>query len=122
MSTKIGFIGVGIMGKPMAAHLAAAGNEVLTFSRSNAAVDGCTSAKSIAELTSKSDVIILMLPDTPDVEKVLFDDTAAVRRAIGEEFPDGCDVWQAERFVGRFHRAAGPHPTVPGEPAVPAEA
>jgi 2-hydroxy-3-oxopropionate reductase len=74
MSTKIGFIGVGIMGKPMAAHLAKAGNSVLTYSRSNAAVDGCTSAGSIAELTRASDVIILMLPDTPDVDSVLFGD------------------------------------------------
>ena len=74
MATKIGFIGVGIMGKPMAQHLARGGHSVLTFSRSNAAVDGCTSASSIAELTRASDVIILMLPDTPDVEKALFGD------------------------------------------------
>jgi 2-hydroxy-3-oxopropionate reductase len=72
MSTKIGFIGVGIMGKPMAGHLANGGHTVLTFSRSNAAVEGCTPAKSIAELTAASDVIILMLPDTPDVAAVLF--------------------------------------------------
>ena len=72
MATKIGFIGVGIMGKPMAGHLANGGHSVLTFSRSNAAVEGCTSAKSIAELTAASDVIVLMLPDTPDVAAVLF--------------------------------------------------
>lgn len=70
--TNIGFIGTGIMGKPMAGHLAKGGHAVLTFSRSNTAVEGCTAAKSIAELTSKSDVIILMLPDTPDVQQVLF--------------------------------------------------
>jgi 2-hydroxy-3-oxopropionate reductase len=72
MSTKIGFIGVGIMGKPMAGHLAKGGHAVLTFSRSNAAVEGCTPAKSIAALTAASDVIVLMLPDTPDVAAVLF--------------------------------------------------
>jgi 2-hydroxy-3-oxopropionate reductase len=72
MSTKIGFIGTGIMGRPMAGHLAKGGHDVLTFSRSNAAVEGCTAAKSIAELTKQSDVIILMLPDTPDVAAVLF--------------------------------------------------
>jgi 2-hydroxy-3-oxopropionate reductase len=70
--SKIGFIGVGIMGKPMAGHLANGGHAVLTFSRSNTAVEGCTPAKSIAELTAGSDVIILMLPDTPDVAAVLF--------------------------------------------------
>jgi len=74
--TKIGFIGTGIMGKPMAGHLAKAGNQVLTFSRSNAPVDGCTPAKSIAELTAASDVIILMLPDSPDVASVLFGEGA----------------------------------------------
>ena len=72
--TKIGFIGVGIMGRPMAGHLAKGGNSVLTFSRSNAPVEGCTPANSIAELTAASDVIILMLPDTPDVAAVLFAD------------------------------------------------
>ncbi len=70
--TKIGIIGVGIMGRPMAGHLAKAGNQVVTFSRSNAAVEGCTSANSIVGLSQASDVIILMLPDTPDVEAVLF--------------------------------------------------
>jgi 2-hydroxy-3-oxopropionate reductase len=72
MSTKIGFIGVGIMGKPMASHLARGGHSVLTFSRSNASVEGCTPAQSVADLTAASEVIILMLPDTPDVDAVLF--------------------------------------------------
>jgi 2-hydroxy-3-oxopropionate reductase len=72
--TKIGFIGVGIMGRPMAGHLAKGGHQVVTFSRSNTAVDGCTSANSLVELTRASDVIILMLPDTPDVASVLFSD------------------------------------------------
>lgn len=70
----IGFVGVGIMGAPMAAHLAKGGHDVLTFSRSNPQVEGCITAASVAELTQKSDVIILMLPDTPDVENVLFGD------------------------------------------------
>jgi 2-hydroxy-3-oxopropionate reductase len=82
MSTKIGFIGTGIMGKPMASHLAKGGHSVLTFSRSNPAVDGCTSAPSIAALTAASDVIILMLPDTPDVAAVLFGD-GGVASALG---------------------------------------
>lgn len=36
---------------------------------------------------------------------VLFNDLAAIRRAVTEAFPEGCDVWQGQRFVGRFHRA-----------------
>lgn len=70
----IGFVGVGIMGGPMAAHLARAGHSVLTFSRRNPQIEGCTAAGSLAELTQKSDVIFLMLPDTPDVQQVLFGD------------------------------------------------
>ena len=36
---------------------------------------------------------------------VLFDDRAAVRWAVSDAFPHGCDVWQGPRFVGRMHRA-----------------
>jgi hypothetical protein len=54
--------------------------------------------------------------DLRPVEVVLFDDVAAMRRAMGEAFPDGCDVWQAQRFVGRFHRAvAAAEPETPEE-------
>jgi 2-hydroxy-3-oxopropionate reductase len=70
--TNIAFIGTGIMGKPMAQHLARGGHRVLTFSRRNPSIDGCAAASSIVDATSRSDVVILMLPDTPDVEAVLF--------------------------------------------------
>jgi 2-hydroxy-3-oxopropionate reductase len=76
---KLGFIGLGIMGKPMAGHLIAAGHEVFLNSRSGVPEElkqegkgtgkPCASAKEVAQ---KADVIFLMLPDTPDVEKVLF--------------------------------------------------
>ena len=72
---KLGFIGLGIMGKPMAGHLVAAGHEVFLTSRSGVPQDlkgkgkPCASAKEVAQ---NADVIFLMLPDTPDVEKVLF--------------------------------------------------
>ena len=72
---KLGFIGLGIMGKPMAGHLVAAGHEVFLTSRSGVPQDlkgkgkACASAKEVAQ---NADVIFLMLPDTPDVEKVLF--------------------------------------------------
>jgi 2-hydroxy-3-oxopropionate reductase len=74
--TDIGFIGLGIMGRPMAAHLQAAGHRLFVNEASPAAGDfvaasgvACNSAKEIAE---KSQVIILMVPDTPQVEAVLF--------------------------------------------------
>ena len=72
---KLGFIGLGIMGKPMAGHLIAAGHEVFLNSRSGVPADlkgkgkPCASAREVAQ---NADVIFLMLPDTPDVEKVLF--------------------------------------------------
>ena len=73
---NIGFIGLGLMGRPMAAHLIAAGHSValhrvkevsqFLVDQGGVALD---SARTVAEA---SDVIILMLPDTPDVEAVLF--------------------------------------------------
>ena len=73
---KLGFIGLGIMGAPMAGHLLAAGHTVYVNTRSevpqelvNSAAIVCSSA---AEVASKADIIIVMVPDTPDVEKVLF--------------------------------------------------
>ncbi|MEO6320168.1 MAG: NAD(P)-binding domain-containing protein, partial [Polaromonas sp.] len=76
--SKLGFIGLGIMGAPMASHLIAAGHEVFLHTRSKVPADlltgqasACGSAKEVAE---KADIIFLMLPDTPDVAAVLFGD------------------------------------------------
>jgi 2-hydroxy-3-oxopropionate reductase len=73
---KLGFVGLGIMGAPMAGHLVAAGHEVFINTRSNIPEDLSKSpaipCSSPAEVASKADIIITMVPDTPDVEKVLF--------------------------------------------------
>ena len=73
---KIGFIGLGVMGRPMAGHLIAAGHEVFLHrvkdtSQHLVEAGGQTldSPKTVAEA---AEVIILMVPDTPDVEEVLF--------------------------------------------------
>jgi 2-hydroxy-3-oxopropionate reductase len=73
---NVGFIGLGIMGKPMAGHLIAGGHTLFLKSRRSVpeelvAAGGvpCATAREVAE---KSDVVILMLPDTPDVAAVLF--------------------------------------------------
>jgi 2-hydroxy-3-oxopropionate reductase len=73
---KIGFIGLGIMGAPMAGHLIAGGHQTFVQTRSKvpaaiteAGAKVCTTA---AEVAARAEVIFLMLPDTPDVEKVLF--------------------------------------------------
>jgi 2-hydroxy-3-oxopropionate reductase len=72
----IGFIGLGIMGKPMARNLLASGFEVTVHSRSPGPVeelvaDGAKRAASPREVAGASTVTITMLPDTPDVEEVL---------------------------------------------------
>jgi len=73
---KIGFIGIGIMGAPMAGHLLDAGHSVAVNDMNpipqellDKGAQGVSSAKEAAE---KGEVIIVMVPDTPDVEKVLF--------------------------------------------------
>ena len=76
MPENIGFIGLGVMGKPMAKHLIAAGHRLTVHNRSRGSVDelvaaGATAAASPAEVARASSVVITMLPDTPDVERVL---------------------------------------------------
>jgi 2-hydroxy-3-oxopropionate reductase len=72
---KIGFIGLGIMGAPMCGHLIAAGHELFIHSRRAPPADIAAKAKacaSAAAVAQAAEVIVLMLPDTPDVESVLF--------------------------------------------------
>ncbi len=73
---KIGFIGLGIMGTPMAGHLLKAGHTLYVNTRSKVPEDllssGAVNCNSAGEVAGKADIIFLMLPDTPDVEKVLF--------------------------------------------------
>jgi len=73
---KVGFIGLGIMGRPMAINLIKGGHTLFLHSRSGvpqalAEAGGfpCSGAKEVAQT---SEVVITMVPDTPDVEKVLF--------------------------------------------------
>ena len=73
---NIGFIGLGIMGTPMAGHLIKAGHKVFLHSRgkvpgelTEAGGSACASGKEVAQ---KADIVIIMVPDTPDVGKVLF--------------------------------------------------
>ena len=75
--TELGFIGLGIMGKPMASHLVKAGHTVHVCDLAEESVKhlcslggkACSCCKEVAQ---KSDIIFIMVPDTPDVEAVLF--------------------------------------------------
>src|SRR5262245_781365 len=76
MAETIGFIGLGVMGKPMAKNLIKAGHRLIVHNRSRAAADevakdGATVALSPAEVAKAATVVITMVPDTPDVERVL---------------------------------------------------
>ncbi len=76
MAEKVGFIGLGIMGGPMAENLIEEGYELVLYNRTrekaeNLAGDGATVAESPKEVAEKSDIIITMLPDSPQVEEVL---------------------------------------------------
>ena len=75
---KLGFIGLGIMGAPMAGHLRAAGHELFVTTRSQVPAEllaaGAVACANAAQVAQKADVIFLMVPDTPDVDKVLFGD------------------------------------------------
>ncbi len=72
---NVGFIGLGIMGRPMAAHLIAAGHQLFLSSRSGVPAEfsgkatACANGKEVAQ---QADVIITMVPDTPHVEAALF--------------------------------------------------
>ncbi len=73
---KIGFIGIGIMGRPMTEHLLDAGHEVAVNNRSPISQElldkGAQVVSSAKEAAERGEVIIIMVPDTPDVETVLF--------------------------------------------------
>lgn len=76
--SKIGFIGLGIMGAPMAGHLIEGGHELSVHTRStvpqNLIDKGAVACAHAQEVAERSDFIILMVPDTPHVESVLFDE------------------------------------------------
>jgi 2-hydroxy-3-oxopropionate reductase len=73
---KLGFIGLGIMGTPMAGRLRAAGHDLFVTTRSKVpavlADAGAVACKNAAEVARQADIVFVMVPDTPDVQKVLF--------------------------------------------------
>ena len=73
---KVGFIGLGIMGAPMALNLLKAGHIMFVQTRSKTPIElvegGATLCTSAEEVAKRADIIITMLPDTPNVEEVLF--------------------------------------------------
>ena len=84
--TTVGFIGLGIMGGPMAANLLAAGFDVVGHNRSTAKVDalvarGGRAAATVAEVAGAADVVVTMLPDSPDVLDVVLGESGVLAHA-----------------------------------------
>ena len=107
---KIGFIGLGIMGAPMALHLVNAGHQL--FVKSGRKIPETIAATSAiacadpAEVTRQAEVVFLMLPDTPDVESVLLgDDGVAAGLASGGLVIDCSTIAPAAtaRFADALH-------------------
>ena len=86
MMAKIGFIGLGIMGKPMSKNLIKAGYQLVVFNRSKAAVDelvaaGAEAAEGPKALAEQVDIIITMLPDSPQVKEVVLGEGGVIEGA-----------------------------------------
>jgi len=75
-SLKIGFVGLGIMGAPMAGHLIKAGHQLFVYNLTpipeSIASSSATQCPSARDVAAKADIIFTMVPDTPDVEAALF--------------------------------------------------
>jgi 2-hydroxy-3-oxopropionate reductase len=84
--TTVAVIGLGIMGGPMAANLVAAGYDVVGYNRTTAKIDalvesGGRGASSVADAVKDADVIVTMVPDSPDVEGVALGDDGLIANA-----------------------------------------
>lgn len=91
---KIGFIGLGIMGAPMALNLLKAGHILFVQTRSKTPIElvegGATVCTSAEEVAKRADIVITMLPDTPNVEEVLFGERGvAIGLKAGATASDG---------------------------------
>ena len=99
-SPKIGFIGLGIMGAPMAGHLIAAGYQLFVHTLrqvpeaiASTRATQCVTARGVAE---RADIVFVMVPDTPDVERVLFDEVG------GDNLFLQYDIYHAQRTEGEL--------------------
>jgi len=112
---NIGFIGLGIMGKPMAEHLIKGGHSLFLHSRSGVPVDlvvlGGRAFSSPKVVAQHADIIITMLPDTPDVEKVLFGENGVVEGVEPNADPvkmivdmSSISPLETRKFAARFNQ------------------
>ncbi len=117
---KVGFIGLGIMGRPMAGRLIDGGHELYLHSRKPAPKEltdkGGRDCRSGRELASHSEIIILMVPDTPNVEAVLFGpEGVAQGLAPGKTVVDMSSIspLATKDFARRIHELGGEYLDAP---------
>ncbi len=118
--TTIGFIGLGIMGKPMAGHLAKAGHALHIRNASGGAAElkaaGATGHDSMARLAAACEVVFLMVPNTPEVESTLFgDDGVAAGMRPGTLVIDmsSIDPLATKGFAEKIRAAGGDYVDAP---------
>ncbi len=82
--TRLGFIGLGIMGRGMVSNLVAAGHSPLVWNRSPSRYEGIDAerATGLEDLGARSDIVFVCVSDTPDVEEVMFGPDGAVGRLV----------------------------------------
>jgi 2-hydroxy-3-oxopropionate reductase len=100
-SQKIGFVGLGIMGTPMAGHLIKGGHQLFLFTLGNVPQElvdaGGTACATAKEVAQKADIVITMVPDTPDVGKALFaEDGVAAGLSKGKTVVDMSSISPVE--------------------------
>ncbi|MEO7728270.1 MAG: NAD(P)-dependent oxidoreductase, partial [Burkholderiales bacterium] len=103
-STPVGFIGLGIMGHAMAKNLLKAGYKVTVHNRSRARVDeliaaGAADGGSAAGVARAAEIVLLCVPDTPDVEKVLFGDDGVMHGVKKDAVVIDCSTISATSTV-----------------------
>ncbi|POP46857.1 2-hydroxy-3-oxopropionate reductase [Superficieibacter electus] len=117
---KLGFIGLGIMGTPMAINLAKAGHSLHVTTIGPVAQElltlGAVNAESARQVTENSDIIFIMVPDTPQVEEVLFGDNGCAKAALkGKTIVDMSSISPIEtkRFARQVNELGGDYLDAP---------
>ena len=118
--SKIGFIGLGIMGRPMAGHLLDAGHSLVTVKRgtldAELAEKGMQEVASPKEVAQAVDVIITMVPDTSDVETVLFGEDGVIEGLKPDTLVidmSSIAPMQTQAFASRITDAGGEYVDAP---------
>ncbi|HHB0582035.1 TPA: NAD(P)-binding domain-containing protein [Escherichia coli] len=117
---KLGFIGLGIMGTPMAINLARAGHQLHVTTIGPVADEllslGAVSVETAHQVTEASDIIFIMVPDTPQVEEVLFGENGCTKASLkGKTIVDMSSISPIEtkRFARQVNELGGDYLDAP---------